>query len=191
MSVYGPLVTIEDVRLALTAHLRTWSPAYLAEVGRQRSVTLEEFRGYTTSTGDEFPVCLTAAASVDAPMDHGDGTVTASFSAAAAAVVSGATREEATALASYYGAAIRGAVLQHPDLSGFASGCDWTGEAIEEVAFDTGQAIVACTVRFTVDVDGVIDMRGGPLTAPVDPTADPGDWPHVVTTAAPIERLPN
>lgn len=192
MSLYGPLVTVEDVRLALTAHLRTWAPSYIAEVARQRSTTLPGFRGYTVETGDDFPVCITACAGTTGDLiKHGDGKITAAYTVGAAAVAAAPTREEATALAGYYGAAIRGAVVQHPDLSGYAAGCEWTGETVEEVAYTSEQAIVACTERFTIWVDDVTDTRGGPLTPPVDPDTDPGEWPTVDTVTVTVVREPN
>lgn len=190
MSIYGPLVTIEDVRLALTSHLRMWAPTYIEEVARHRGLTLPAFRGYAAETADSLPVCVTACAAAENPTRHGDGAVSARFVVEAAAVVSAPTREEATAVAGYYGAAIRGAVLQHRDLSGFAAGTYWDGEAIEEVAFDTERAIVACTVRFLVDVDNVINTHGGPLEPPTNPTVDPGDWPTVDTIDVDVHRTP-
>lgn len=189
MSIYGPLVTIPDVRDSLTTHLRTWAPTYLAEVGRQTSTTLAPFRGFASSSGDEYPVCVTACAGISGDViAHGDGTIRAPFAAGAAAVVSAATRDEAETLAGRYGAALRAAVLQHPDLSGFAASCEWTGETLQEVAWDTDQAIVACTVRWTIWVDAVIDTRAGPLEPPVDPVVAPGDWPTVVSTDEPVIR---
>lgn len=188
MDVYGPLVTIEDVRAAFTTHLRTWTPAYIAEVARRAGTTMGPFRGYATETGDEFPICITACAAAEDPAKGGDGIVAATFAVGAAAVVSAATRDEATILAGRYGAAIRACVIQHPDLSGFAEWAEWDGEAIDEVAYDTGRAIVACTVKFRVGVDSVVDVNAGPATPPANPAVDPGDWPSVTTTPITIVR---
>lgn len=191
MSLYGQILTSEDVRLALVTHLETWTPAYIDEVARQRSTTLPRFRGYATTADDTFPVCLTACAGTAGDIDlHGDGTITAAFAVGAAAVVAAATREEATAQAAWYGAAIRAAVLQHPDLSGFGAGMEWTGESLEEVAWDTTKAIMACVQRFTIWVNSVIDIGGGPATPPVDPTAVPGDFPAALTVDGTVTRTP-
>ena len=180
MSLYGQLVTIEDVRHALTAHLELWAPAYIAEVGRQRGIDLPEFRGFGFETTDAYPVCITACAGTDGqPERHGDGTVTASYPVVAAAVVSGVTRESATALAGYYGAAIRGAVLQHAALGGFSAETTWTGESIQEVAFDSGQSIMSCHERFTILVDSTVNTLGGPAIPPNIPGLPPGDYPQV------------
>ncbi len=169
-SVYGPMVATEDVRLWAIDHLETWCPSYLAEVGRERDVTLAPFAGFTTTTDDRFPVCVVACAGTDErPERHGDGKVTAQYTLGVAAVCEGDTRDEATALASWYGLAVRGAFLQHPSMGGHADGCVWDREAIEEVAWDADRSIVACIEQFTVTVPAVIDTTGGVLTPPADP----------------------
>ena len=182
--LYGTITTVEDVRLATVEHLRTWSGTYIAEIARQKGADLGEFRGYSTVTGDIFPICLVACAGTSgAPEPHGDGTITAPYAVAAAAVVSGLTRDEATAAAGYYGAAIQAAILQHPSLGDFAIDTSWDGTAIEEVAWDITQSIMACVCRFTIIVPGVLNTTLGPLTPPVTP-GNPAVWPTVITADA-------
>ena len=187
--LYGSLVTTEDVRLAVVAHLKLWSPAYLAEVERQKGASLPPFRGYVTESGDVFPVALVACAGTEGdPERHGDGTITAWWAVGAAAVVAGKTRDEANVTAGYYGAAIRASILQHPSLSGFAESIVWIGESLEEVAWDPDLSIVVCLARFLVAVPAVVNVNLGPLEPPVDPGADPGDLPTVVTVTETIIR---
>jgi hypothetical protein len=47
-SVYGRVITGADVRAAAQATLERWLPTYLAELARQKSLTLPPVRHYST-----------------------------------------------------------------------------------------------------------------------------------------------
>ena len=176
-AAYGVLLSADDIRQAAITHVTAWSPSYLDEVARARSIApLPAFQGFDVQAAPTatYPLCVVVAASTTgAPERARSAPVAAVWTLAVASVLSGATRDAATRLASLYGAAVRGLFVQHPGVSGIARGCTWQGERIREVRWNDTQAVMACTQYFALDVPGVVDPNLGLTTPPVDPTVAP------------------
>jgi len=172
-TAYGRIVTGDSIRAALITHISTWAPSYLAEVARQAGLTapLPQFVGYgIEADGAASPVCVVSAAStVGDPVESGDGMVSAHWAVAVAAVIAGNTRDDATRLASLYGAALRAMLLQHPSVGGLTRGLTWTGESTEEVAVNATVSAMACIEGLLLDIPGAVNRHLGLATPPANP----------------------
>ena len=182
MNVFGPVVTGADVRSAARATIQLWSPDYLAEIsersGRERGA-LPRFRSYVSALDldkfdeDQVPACVIVAPGlISQPRKHG-AQWEASWALSVGCVVSGQNRENTFELTELYAAAIRTMVLQHPSLSGVASGIDWLGERYDELTTDDLRTIAAGIVQFSVTVETVADRTFGLQEPTIDPDVDP------------------
>lgn len=186
-NLFGPIVTGKQVRNAMISHIRKWFPSYIAEVGRtdgRDGAALPLFRSFPSLLDmpdgryveDQMPSCVVVAPGlIELPTKH-SGVYKARWAVNVGAVISGQNRENTFDLAELYAAAIRSAVLQHPGLGGFAAGTDWLGERYDDIPNDMQRTLGAGTVQFSVEVQGAVDARQGPVQPLADPIPDPG--PH-------------
>lgn len=201
MSIYGQIIGGSHVEAAAQETLQLWYPAYLAEVERQNGRTpggLPQIRSWTNVADfsrwpeDALPcMVLICPGTADTPtQDGGDGTYRATWALRAAVIVSADTEEHTRDLAKLYVDATKAAVIQHQTLGGFALATDWLGENYAPLPIDKRRSLASGEVAFNVTVDGVLDRFAGPTTPPpVDPLADPGDWPTALTAEATVDRL--
>jgi hypothetical protein len=214
MSIYGRIITGEDVRQATIAHLKRWTPVMLSEVaaqsGRERG-DLPGFRAWGVAKNvdnwpeNQLPACVVVAPGLaERPERHGDGTYRAKWSVGIGAVVSGQDLESTRSLVELYTAAVRSAMLQHPSLAQwdeaqekyvpFALGVEWLDESYDELGFNDSRTIAAGVVSLIVEVDRVLDSFGGPVHPPPPPdpppgvTTDPGDWGIVEAVTVTTEQ---
>lgn len=195
----GPLLTRDDVELSMLEHVQTWLVQYLAEVERQKGLapqtiaapkSWEVVNEFTRYPEEQMPYIAVISPGIAprAPRQDGDGQITAWWVLAVGAIV--ATRDEKSAkvLAGYYGAAIRGLVMQMPMLGGWASGVEWNEEKYDDFPRVTERTMAAVRLGFTVEVESVLNVFNAPRTSegvltPVpDPYTPPAEQP---TVAAP------
>ena len=192
MSVYGPVITGGDVRQAVQTTIETWIDAYLAEVavqhGRNRgdlpsfnSITSSP-RGVNTWPEDQLPACVIVCPGLAKdPREMGNGDYTGEWSVGVGVVCSGMDQETTNELVELYCAAVRGALLQHQSLGGFASDTRWVDEMYNELTFDSSRTLAGGIVNIGVSVDAVLNSHSGLRNPPVDPNVDPGELPQVGT----------
>lgn len=183
-TVFGPIVTGADVRVAVRETVRLWSRDYLSEIARhsgRATGDLPSFRTYASALDmekfaeDQLPACIIVAPGLlDAP-ERKSKQYRAQWGVGVGVVVSGQDRDNTFELCELYTAAVRALIVQHPSLGDFAEGVSWVGERYDELGTDDLRTIAAGTVQLSVDVANVVDPTTG-LTAPQDPTGDPGDW---------------
>lgn len=206
--VYGedsPLLTRGEVEKNMLAHVQAWLIDYLRRVERLNQLdagSLAEPRSwevvneYTRYPEEGMPFIAVLSPGIApgfTPRREGDGYVTAWWMLAVGAIV--ATRDERSAkdLAGYYGAAIRGLVMEQPQLGGWASGADWTDEKYDDFPRVTERTMAAVRLTFIVEVQGVMNLFGAPRTAsgelipPYDPYTPPTDFPTVNTYDIDVE----
>jgi hypothetical protein len=116
MSIYGPIITGRDVRLAMTETIRAYAPAYLGEVaagsGESRG-DLPPFRSYTSATEvdgwpeDQLPGCIVVAPGLLSTPQRDGNMYRAEWSVGVAMIVSGRDRSSTTDLVELYAAAVR------------------------------------------------------------------------------------
>lgn len=184
-NIFGAIVTGRQVRQAAEAHLKMWVPTYLAEIARAEGIDptkLPLFRSWVSALEipdgrfdeNQIPSCVIVSPGIlEEPENHG-GLAIARWALSIGCVVSGRDLESTFNLVEMYAAAVRAAVVQNPSLGGFATASDWLGERYDEIPTDMLQTLAAGSVQFAVEVQGAVDLRGGPDAPLVDPIPDPG-----------------
>jgi hypothetical protein len=175
-----------------------WLEGYLREVERQNDRTPGDLPligswAYAVADFEKWPedrlpcMVLITPGSTAGPTADGDGLLTATWSLRAAAVVSANTEENTREIADLYADATKAAIVHHQTLGGFALATDLVGDT--NVSIGKKRSMAVAEVAFNVTVDGVLDRFAGPATPPVNPLADPGDWPTALTAEATVDRL--
>lgn len=192
--MYGPLFVPEDLEKAVRDLLVTWLPSYFYEVERQQGIEPNKIarpKTYLTSVeadafpGEEFPVIIVVApGTVGDPERLNGGKYASWYQVTVACLVQTPNEVSTRALASYYAAAVRGAVLQHGSISGTVSGTDWLGEEYEGT--DRNRTRAAMLVHFRVKVEEIVDPQNGPKTPP--PEVPPG-WTTVQEVSVDVEPI--
>lgn len=201
MSVYGPLGGADQIRDRVRDHLILWMPAYVAEVARQRGLPPSDLpvpaslavRNDTSDLPafDQLPAVHVICEGLQARLAHADGAIDATATIQVRVYAAGVDEDTASRNVAAYLAAVRGAVMQHRDLSGLATTSRWAGEAMAEPvpgerrdAWGSGGAVV-----FEVDVAALVNVYDGPVQPPADPLAAPGDTPTSATVTTTLRRL--
>lgn len=192
MSRFGSIVIGTNVRSALESTLRKWMPTYLGEVaaqhGRDRK-GLSDFRAYSSAATvnqqpeNQLPSCILIVPGLAGqPMQHGDGSVTADWSAGVGFVVSSHDQRKTTELVELYAGAVRSCILQHSSLDGFATGTRWVDERYDDFGFDDSRSLQGGLLSFVVSVENVINIRQGPLEPFDDHTDIDEEWNAIKST---------
>ena len=208
-TVYGRIITGNDVEQAVLATLRDRMPEYIAEVERQRGRdpgALAEPKGYIVASQfskwpeDQLPVVIVISPGLAGPARRaGDGQVRARWSIAAGIINSAAKIDRTRENALDYVGAIRTLLAQHQALDGLAAGVEWQDENyVPPFPYSDTRTLFGAQAIFAVTVDDVVSYGlgpDGPWGPPPDPTdpLEPPDWPRVKTAdvelrSAPIDR---
>jgi hypothetical protein len=206
-TLYGddsPLITRGYVEKNMLAHLQAQLESYLARVERLEGLlpgtistpkSWEVINEFTRYPEEMMPFVAVISPGINPgrpPYREGDGSVKAWWMLAIGAVVSTRKERESKDLAGYYGAAIRGAVMEQPELGGWASGVDWDDEKYDDFPRVTERTIAAVRLVFTVEVENVVNVFGAPrhydgsLIIPGDPYAPQTPYPEVVSAEADV-----
>lgn len=208
MSVYGDILDGADVERAVIAHLEHWLPATTAYVRKQKDADgskwperedgnfIEPIRHYGVSHADavahRFPEDQMPMVIAHSPGMEGDpvveegGRVSATYGVALSTIASSVTIEDAKELARLYASAARLAIMQAPQLD--AGTGDFFADHVKLGRESNGQVrrgvegernLMICTVEYFIGVPQIMDVSGGPITAPEDPEAEIEDWPTV------------
>jgi hypothetical protein len=200
-ALWGPLVTVGDVRRAMESTLQLWLPATLAEVARRQGVEPRDVKVPVTwlrlGDPDDFPmdqlpgVLITSPGVTGTPARDENGRWSATWQVFVTVLARETSFERVADLVGLYTAAVRLAVLQNRSLGGFASGCRWVGEDYVPGGRDrkTRRTLGAGLKVFDVDVDDVADDTAGPLLPPDDPYIEPGEPPTAVDTELDVHRI--
>jgi hypothetical protein len=193
---FGRLVSGAQVEDAAETTLQTWLPTYLAEMERQLGVesgsmpvprAWERTNTWNQHLATQTPVIVLVSGGLAGKPELRNGSYRAAWSLGLAAVVRDKDQRSANTLAKAYGAAIRGSLVQHGSLGGFASSVDYLDEVYTNDPPDYLDIGASVLLDFDVWVDDITDWPGGP-TAPIVPPEVPGGWPTVETTHIDIER---
>lgn len=193
-SLYGPIVTADDVEAAVKTTLRAWCTTYTEEVARQKGVTLPPINYYggteiDLSDVNTFPALVVVCPGiVGEPVRHGDGSQDATWAVGVGVVVAETVAYKALTLAKLYGAAVRALLVQQGSLGDFAVQTTWTDEESASEGFELDRWMASCTLQFEVTVTAVVNRFGGPTTPPANPTV-PLNGPAVATTSFTLGHL--
>lgn len=181
VEVYGNIVTEEYVRDALEAHLRLWSPAYIAQVAAQMGLegTPPPFASYdpvdegvTTWPDDRLPAAVLVVGGWPEKAINRGGKLYAGWTVGVGTVASGQDNRGARKLIACYTAAVRACVWQHPSLGGAVSGCELLDESYNDLHDDSTRTLRGGRVLFNFYVDNITDGNLGPSAPPAAPDFD-------------------
>lgn len=197
MSIFGNILTNDEVEQAVLDTIKEWDSTYLAEIERQKGysagdlprpksyVVASEFDGLP---GDEqLPMVIVIAPGLqDPPAKDGRQRHRAEWQIAVVVLVSVRRNPTNTPrkIAGLYGAAVRSLLVQRRSLEGRASGTRWIDETYQDVSTEDSRSLGACRVVFGVEFDDVVTGDSGPNSpAPqLDPLAPYPDPPTVEET---------
>lgn len=199
MTIFGITLDGADVERALLAHLEAWMPTYIAEVRRQKDPAgtlwpdgVDEIGAYARRhfaaenwPEDQLPCLIAHSPGMpDEPRQEGDGKTNARYAIDLLAIAEGGgddSEGDAKELGRLYASAARMAVMQHPDLGGFASGIALGREEVYPVrkGIEAERNLMAVAVRYVIEVESILDVTGGPPEPLDDPEVEPDPWPTV------------
>lgn len=200
MSIFGDILTGDDVEKAVVAHLKNWSRTYLAELERQTDRTadsLPQVRSFTTTPRepekwpeDQLPAILVVSPGLaDVPNLQGDGQMRATWSVGIAAIVEARSEAATRTGAHLYFAHAMAIMLQKAGIGGIADdtmlATPWQYDVLPVESRRTLGAVYAV---FEVSVDEVLNTRGGPEEPLAEPYEDPGDWPTAETVEVTADK---
>lgn len=181
--VYGPIYGGHSVQIAIVNTLRMWLPTYIKEFNRQLGGNiLQIVQNYNRpadsrewSPDIDVEIDVTVPGTVGKPLStNGVTGISSVWKADLEAFVYGGTNwQETLALAYAYGAAARGAIVQHQDLMGFAETTNWVADSYFK-GKDVGLRWVGiATISFEVSVLNTLSKYGGPPSAEYAATGTP------------------
>jgi hypothetical protein len=188
-SIFGSLITGDDVDQAVSATLQKWSDTYLERMCRK----IGKPSGWLPSPGsyvftndphyfpeDQPPVVvITVPGTLGSPIRDGQHYYRAQWDVRLTVFVQAQDRDSSERLAKFYGAAFRELILHKRSLGDFAEGVGWNGEEYGTRTSDRDQRTLgACELRFSVDVRDVVQTLAGP-TDPIP--SEPADWPEATS----------
>lgn len=203
-STFGPIIDGTDVEEALLDHLRLWAPTHVAEARRQRDPGetlwpngIEDVRSFTVVHAaaekwpeDQLPMYLAYSPGIGAkPYVDGEGKMTAPYSVVLTAIASGVDIDDTKMLARVYSSAAKQAILQHPDLGGFALATDFITEENFPVTrgVEAERSLMAVACAYTIVVENVMDTEAGIDKPAEDPDEEAPLLGHVKATDVEVE----
>jgi len=198
-SLFGPIVTGDDVEQWCLDTLKEWSGTYLAEVERQSGLDagdLQRVRSWRHSPSydkwpeDQLPcVILRSVGTAERPLRKGDGSYDARWLMQLDNVCSARTEDESHRMAMLYAAAHLALVLQRPSLGGHAAGISWVADTYTDQPFDGTRSLAAVSSTLEVQVNDVVRTVAGPTSVeePLTPDTDP--WPPLGTVESHDEQV--
>lgn len=174
-TLLGPIVTADEVCVAVEATLRAWLPAMLTAMGVADD--LEAPKGYRQTptvealqkAEDQLPaIGISSPGLADEPIRDEDGNLRLVWRVFVVAYVRGEDYEQTQRNTRNYAAAIATILLQQSTLFDFASDTMLVSEGYEPI--DIGaRTLGGAIVEVNVAVDEARNDLGAPIGAPPDP----------------------
>jgi hypothetical protein len=202
MSIFGQILSTDQLEDHAVQTLRTWFPTYLNEIELQRAITgldLPPPRSYEVSdelTDMPDPAQLPAVIVISPGMNvpptmEGDGHFTGYFTLRTAVANSASDRSSTRRNNKIYTAAARAILLQKKSLGDWCSGVQFLNERYDEGEDDRGRTFAVGTLEMVYAVPGIVNARYGPAV-PIPPVPDalPGSsWGTVEETHLTVNQI--
>jgi hypothetical protein len=172
VAVFGPLIAPWNVEQDILGMLRVWLPDYLTEVEAQNNLPVGSVTNPPTATSyfggldmtswqeDECPAVVVIALPMDTAQVFNNG-YSQNYEVTVGAVVITENEDDSRRLASLYGAAIQGCVLQQRGQ--VASNAVMIGSPHIEFQDPDIRRLIQVSVKFEMGVDDTVDPALGPL----------------------------
>lgn len=205
MTIFGNLTSRADLEAAVKSVIINWIDTYLAEVERQRGLTVPFYsrpRSITTTNHfakwdeDQLPAIVIISNGFSAPpKKKGDGTYNTWWGLGVAVVVSAVDEQETRDMASDYTLALLAIFAQRQSLNGFANGIEIADVNFDDIDDGDRRSLASGQIIMSVEVDDVVQANVGPSVPtppvwtpddpPVNPEAPFPDWP--IATSGSVE----
>lgn len=199
VSYLGPVLLVDEIEAAMTAHFRAWEETYLSEVERVKDESpraLPQIASFQTRNEfDKFPEDQLPALVVVSPgivegsiEREADGSYSALWDVGIAVVSSGQDERTTQSVRAMYGAAIRMAFLQHPDV-GLGTVEKWIDESYKDIPVDATRSVSVVQLIFQVRVEDILNASEG-LREPLgDPYVEEYEHPEVGDAQVEITKI--
>lgn len=198
--LFGLSIDGDDVEAALLAHLRKWMPSYIGNVVREKDpegelwpegvAPVEEFSVKHAAAenwpADRLPMLLAHSPGYAAPPKfEGDGRATGYFLVNLSAIAQGVDMADTKKLARVYASAAAMAIVQHPDLGGFANDTAWMDLKNFPISkgLEAERSLMAVALVLVIEVHGIMNAFAGPDAPLEDPSKSPGERPTAKTVS--------
>lgn len=200
-AVWGRIVTVNQVRLAVERHLQRWFVPYLAELERQHGLpaqsvpppkSWQRVSTWQQVREDQMPnISVTSPGTVSKTTEE-TGLYRITWDIQVFLVVRGSSHTETADRLGLYTAAANAAVAQHPTLGDTVSDAV-IGDFDDYGVLDANSArtIAGAVVPLLVAVDEALDASAGPDEPPVDPYAVPADPTPIDRLTVEVEPFPH
>ena len=177
---YGQLYGANSIQQALYNTLEEWLPSYVRAINRKLGGDILQMPGKYSRKPEHRPLpakldvqMLVVVDEVLGEPERYNDAYRAHWKTQVSVFIFG-TKDwaETEALASAYGAAVRGAIGQHPSLGGFAETTVWSGERYLEGEHSSNRQAGLVIVDFEVTIPSMMDPWGG---APLEQFSAGGD----------------
>jgi hypothetical protein len=198
VSIFGRLVSPWDIEVAVLTTLRTWMPSYLGEISRQQAPLQTRLPAPGSYVGSpdleawaqEDNPCVIVVVNPEGDPERTSDGIFQTYRAQVAVVILDDDPDQARMMASFYGAAVMGAITQRGSLGGIATGTVLTGAPTLSLPDEDERGIYLCLTTFAVTVCPIVQPSAGPaVPTPPDspeyggnPDMPWGDFPTVQTT---------
>lgn len=182
--VFGPLVTDEDIQVAVRDTIKDWLETYLAAIERHvgleprslplpRSYVLEDSDQLRKGPEDQLPcIAILAPGTARAPEMDGEGNYRAAVVISVSAIVSAGgldSQANTSRLAKRYRKALEMLLVQQGSLGGFATATVFKGWSTNDLKPEDNRTIAAGMNLFEVLVPNVVQRGAGLKAPPEDP----------------------
>jgi hypothetical protein len=210
VSIFGRILTDDQVEDAVLATLKRWVGTEMSEVERQLGLTVPHYQrpqSWEVHTDfDSFPeeqlprIIVVSQGIADQPVKSGQGVLRATYQIGVANVVSSTDQVKSRRWAYRLAAAVGATLAHRRSLDGTlvgVRGTDLIDRRNGEVPFDGDRTLWMVRQTFAIEVDDFLTMSAGPASPAADPPVpdtDPvPDWPivgdgqsgHTITPADP------
>lgn len=215
--LFGATIDGGDVEAALLAHLKLWMPTYLPDAVREKDPDKKLWPGGVGNPADtgkasvlpvreftvkhaaddnwpaeQLPMLLAhAPGHGKATSREGDGRLTGHFLVNLSAIASGGGIDDTKLLARVYSNAAIKAIMQKPDLGGFAEEVEWLdSKNMRPPGAEKERSIMSVVNVLLITVPGILNLGAGPDEPLPDPETSPGERPVVKEGGASADVRP-
>lgn len=197
-SVFGQIISTENVEDAYVATIKLWADTYLSEVERQNDIsvpTIGRPASYQQTYDmdnwplDQMPGVIVVCRGTTGTLERqGDQTYGGWFEVGVGVLVSGQNTLDARTVGQRYQAAMNALILQQGSLGNFATSTVLTSFSVDLQDVENRYLALAVS-EFLTFVDGIVAASAGPiLPDPTELTPDPDAPPG--STESPYSGYP-
>lgn len=199
---FGTIFVSTQFDDAVEVFLKKWTDTYLSRVENQLGIPS---RSYTRPKSwslvfdensdkwpeDKLPSIMVASAGFDGtPQRLGHGVYAGWWNWTVIAFVSLSDYAATRRGTQVYQAALRTAIVQHPDLEGAVGDTQFVAESLDYASHSRSSVLGVAALEFRSFIECIAEENEGPIEPDEAPPDEYQDWPTVQTVAINVESEP-